>query len=204
MQIEYTRDIERAHFGKAPKLRELANAYGRNTTTMWLEIQLNDLSEFAGCKEKLTPRKIQETAAMIAETYPHYSLTELMLFFQRFKRCRYGRFYGIVDPMKIMQALSEFAQERRQAYAKREKRKAQQAAEAENRKAEELKQRYMQRVPDAFTEQATLSFLQYRLMGYDTLSDAELQQELSELSRGRKKIPAEVQKMLQILKRTFT
>lgn len=35
-----------------------------------------------------------------------------MLFFNRFKQGKYGRFYGVVDPLVIMTALQEFLRER--------------------------------------------------------------------------------------------
>lgn len=38
-----------------------------------------------------------------------------MLFFNRFKQGKYGRFYGTVDPLVIMTALQEFLRERSDA-----------------------------------------------------------------------------------------
>ena len=203
MQIQYCRDIDRVHFGRAPRINAIVAGYGRNTAESWMIIQLNDLSLFAGCKEKLSPRQIEETAQMIIEGYPHYNLTEFMLFFQRFKRCEYGRFYGAVDPMIILQALSLFDDERRAAYEKRKKARI----EAENAEAErqrkELKQRYIKRVPHAFTDDAPINFLQYRLMGYDSMPDDELQRECTDIISGRKTIPESVTEMLSTIKQVF-
>lgn len=203
MQIQYCRDIDRVHFGKAPRIGAMIAAYGRNTAESWLEIQLNDLSEFAGCKEKLTNRQIIETAQMIIETYPHYNLTEFMLFFQRFKRCQYGRFYGAVDPMIILQALDVFNDERRQAYADRERIEQDEKKSADERAAAELKQRYINRVPDAFTPNAPINYLQYRLMGYDSMTDDELNRDIDDIRAGRKTIPEDIKQMLNTIKQTF-
>lgn len=203
MQIQYCRDIDRVHFGKAPKLSALVAAYGRNTAESWLIIQLNDLSMFAGCKEKLTQRQIEDTAKMIIEAYPNFNLTEFMLFFQRFKMCRYGRFYGSVDPMIIFQSLSEFADERLRAIAEHEKREREQQQAAEDRAAAELKQRYIDRVPDAFTPNAPIDFLQYRLMGYDTMPDDQLNREIDDIRAGRKTIPNDIRQMLDYIKTAF-
>lgn len=202
MQIQYCRDIDRVHFGKAPRIGAMIAAYGRNTAESWLEIQLNDLSEFAGCKEKLTNRQIIETAQMIIETYPHYNLTEFMLFFQRFKRCQYGRFYGAVDPMIILQALDVFNDERRQAYADRERIEQDEKKSADERAAAELKQRYINRVPDAFTPNAPINYLQYRLMGYDSMTDDELNRDIDDIRAGRKTIPEDIKQMLNTIKQT--
>lgn len=203
MQIQYCRDIERVHFGKAPRIGAMVAAYGRNTAESWMICQLNDLSLFAGCKEKLTPRQIEETAAMMVESYPHYNLTEFMLFFQRFKRCQYGRFYGAVDPMIIMAALNDFNDERRHEYIKRENEERQRERAAADAEHEALRQRYMKRVPNAFTGFAVINFLQYRLLGYDSMPDEQLNEEIKDLQEGRKLIPVKVTEMLNTIKHTF-
>lgn len=203
MQIQYCRDIDRVFFGKAPRIGAMIAAYGRNTAESWLEIQLNDLSEFAGCKEKLSIRQIKETAAMIVETYPHYNLTEFMLFFQRFKRCRYGRFYGAVDPMIIFQSLDEFNEERLRAHIEREAAENDARRAEEERKSNELKQRYIKRVPDAFTPNAPIDYLQYRLMGYDSMPDDELNREIDDIRAGRKTLPDDIKGMLNTIKTAF-
>lgn len=168
-----------------------------------MEIQLNNLSEFAGCKEKLTTEQIAETAVMISDGYPHYKLTEFMLFFQRFKRCEYGKFYGAVDPMVILQALATFDEERRKTYAARERKEQKDRCPDVHQEHDRLRQRYKERVPGAFTSEAALSFLQYRLMGYDYMGDAELTEEISAIKEGRKKIPAGAFQMIEMVKATF-
>lgn len=203
LQTQYCRDLDRAFFGKAPTLELVCHAYGRNTAESWLEIQLNDLSEFAGCKEKLSKAQICELAAMIFESYPCYRLTEFMLFFQRFKRCEYGKFYGVVDPMVIMQALSTFENDRRKIIW--EKRAEEKRAEQEtiDREFDAVKERYKQRVPDAFTERAAITFVQYRLMGFDYMDDDALRQELQAIRSGEKKIPDDVNDIYATLQAAF-
>lgn len=197
-QTALCRDQELAFTGKAPSLVVVANAYGNNVAETWLEIQLEDLSEFAGCKEKLSPAKLSELAQMILESHGHYRLTEFMLFFQRFKRGAYGKFYGAVDPMVILQALSDFDEERADAHRHYETRHRREQKEAEDRAAREIHDRYLQRVP-AGTENAALTFLQYRLLGYDTLSDADFAREIDDLCSGRKEIPSDVVSILSMV-----
>lgn len=203
MQVQYCRDIDRVHFGKAPSIGLISTAYGRNTAEAWLEIQLQDLSLFAGCKEKLSIDQIKEMAQMIVEEYPHYKVTEFMLFFQHFKRCQYGRFYGTVDPMIIFQALSDFNHERAQVYQRKQQAEEKAKREADNKAYEELKQRYMRRIPHAFTGFQLIDFLQYRLMGYDSISDEQLAEELQAIEEGRKYIPKNVIEMLNTIRQTY-
>lgn len=203
LQIRYCRDVQRCYFGDAPAIATVATGYGRKAAEVWLEIQLNDLMEFAGCKEKLRKEQIAELADMIIESYSHYKLTEFMLFFQRFKRCEYGKFYGSVDPMAIMLALSVFDEQRTQAH-----RRHQSAIECECEKgmaerAAQLAHRYKERIPDASTDRAPISFLQYRLMGYDTMSDEDLRREIDELRAGVKTIPKTAEAILAYLREVF-
>lgn len=195
MQIQYCRDVRRVHTGIAPRIDTVALAYGNNAAESWLEIQLNNLSEFAGAKEKLNPEKTAELARIIIEKYPHYKLTEFMLFFVRFKCGEYGRFYGVVDPLIIMEALSDFDDERAfqlDRYAN-EERKAKE--DAEFRAHRECHKRYAARVPDAYTDSAPLDFSQYQIL-YDNKTDDELNHDINEIRAGRLKLP---KRMLELI-----
>lgn len=199
MQIQYCCDEDRCFFGNAPTIGLVKAAYGRNIAESWIEIQLNDLSEFAGCREKMRPRQTAELAAMILQDYPHYKLTELMLFFQRFKRCEYGKFFGAVDPMVIIQALGTFDVDRLRRYDQRDLDLEFARAEQESQRLEAMQRRYAQHVPYAFTDKAPIDFLQYRLMGYNKMSDEQLAKELEELQSGRKIIPDNVRQILAMI-----
>lgn len=185
----FCRDVDRCFFGNAPQLGALCSAYGRDQAQTWLEIQLIDLSEFAGCRDKLTSNQISQLAEIIINTCSHLKLTELMLFFQRFKACDYGRFYGSVDPMVITGALTRFKEQRSAALEKhRMEQERREQAEAD-RLYDELKQRYRSRVPDAFTERASLTFLQYRLCGFDCMDDDTFAAEFDAIRSGTKPLP---------------
>lgn len=195
-QQEFCCNVERCHTGKAPSIALMADAYGREVVESWIEIQLNDLSTFAGCKDKLTEQQRIEMASMIADTYPHYKLTEFMLFCQRFKKCEYGRFYGVVDPMVIFSALKEFDAERsefmRQIRHKSEIAKRSAEEIEARREVNRLRSRYAARVPDAFTPAAPMSFAQYQLMGFDRLTDEQLSCIVDGIKRGKIHLPVDV------------
>ena len=191
-QVRFCRDEQRVFFGNAPRIGAVKAAYGLGVAESWLICQLNDLSQFAGARDKLSPGQIAELAAMIVETYPHYNLAEFMLFFQRFKRCEYGRFYGSVDPMVIMESLSRFASQRAAAHTRRREDDRRRLSHAQDIAHNELRQRYAQRINGAFTPEAPITFLQYQLMGYDHLSDLDLAAELTAIARREKTIPRDV------------
>lgn len=107
---------EQCYFGDYPTLAKISSAYGIQASVAWLIPQLTDLSEFCGCKGKLTGKSLEECAWLIAQNYYYLKVSELMLFFYRFKQGRYGKFFGFVDPLVIMSSLLQFRRERFDAY----------------------------------------------------------------------------------------
>lgn len=130
-QVLAARNPERAFFGKAPTLGVLKKTYGENAATMWLLPQLYDLCEYTGAK-KMDIQQATMLAEVIAQEYGYLKVSELLLFFFRFKSGAYGRFYGAVDPLVITSALREFMKERDWACSQHEQqlRKQEQAEEA--------------------------------------------------------------------------
>lgn len=106
-------NLERIHCGRAPELSIVSQAYGREVTVAWLEIQLNHLSEFCGVKDRMPSAIIHELALIIFGTYHYLKMSEVMLFFARLMAGRYGMFYGTVDPIHIMNWMRTFIDERR-------------------------------------------------------------------------------------------
>lgn len=94
--------------GDAPVLSRLRIAYSDSLVESWLEIQLYDLAEFSGCKEKQSEAQRQETARLIITNFHYLKVTELMYFFQLFKSGTFGKFYGVVDGLAIMESLRKF------------------------------------------------------------------------------------------------
>lgn len=111
-QIAVCADRERCFMGEYPTLAELRRAYGDSLPAVWLIPHLLDLSEFCGCRNKLYGKPLEQCADVIAAEYYFLKVSELMLFFQRFKSGRYGVFYGSVDPLVITTSLREFIAER--------------------------------------------------------------------------------------------
>lgn len=111
-QTRYCADLCRVYTGTAPTLLLLKESYGSDTAESWLMAQLEDLADFAGCREKLTPQRCDEIAQLIMARYGYLKVTMLMHFFLRFKLGEYGEFYGAVDPMRILSALRKFDKER--------------------------------------------------------------------------------------------
>lgn len=101
------KDQSECYFGSSPTLALVQKTY-RVSASYWLVPQLMNLSQFCGSNNKLQGKALEECAELIAQNYYYLKTSEIMLFFYRFKLGKYGRFYGSVDPIIIMQAIQEF------------------------------------------------------------------------------------------------
>lgn len=133
VQTAFARHPESCYFGDYPTLSELNNAYGRTMASQWLVAQLTNLSEFSGARD-VTAHQLEELSRIVAQEYHWLKITELLLFFYKFKTGCYGRFYGSVDPLAITTALREFVGGRNTAYARHEQ-EERERIEEEERKA---------------------------------------------------------------------
>ena len=133
-QCEYCRNGEERMFtGKAPTLTAVEKAYGRQTVESWTELQLRDLSEFAGSRDKLTSRQIEEMSKLIQLHYGFLKVTEMMYFFHLYKMGFFGKFYGSIDTLSIMEALRKFMAERNKILGRIYEQQEQQRREREDR-----------------------------------------------------------------------
>lgn len=136
-------NLKRCFLGTAPTLGVAREAFGTATVESWLEIQLRDLSEFSGCKEKLTTEQLDAIARVIYTMFPYLKVSELAYFFLLFKSGKFGKFYGAVDGLKITEALQAFLQIRAahiEAYENEERNRLQ--AEEDARHEKEVKRFY--------------------------------------------------------------
>lgn len=94
-----------------PTLRVWAQARSREAVIGWLAVQINDLNEYCGKRFGMTQEQMRELANVIADGYPLMTLTELLVFFRRFKQAEYGEFFGNIDPMRITSGLKMYKDE---------------------------------------------------------------------------------------------
>lgn len=121
VQAVICKDPKDCWFGKYPTLQQINHIYGDNTSEDWLTAQLDNLMLFCGCKGKLNASQLFELSDLISKSYPYLRISEIMLFFNYLKRGKYEKFYGSVDPIKIMISLDVFVSETRSmAYAAKE------------------------------------------------------------------------------------
>lgn len=119
---------------KFPTLNLLKEVYGNTAPVVWIVPQLFNISEFCGCKEKLSDMQLKELALLISQKYWFLKVSELMLFFFKFKSGEYGRFYGSVDPMVISEALLKFTSYRQSFLDKKRRMDEEKSIEADRQR----------------------------------------------------------------------
>ncbi len=134
--------VTECYFGDYPTLSTLKAGYGANAPAMWLIPQLFNLSEYCGCRDKLQESQLKDCANVIAMDFHFLKVSELMLFFHRFKSGVYGRFYGSIDPLIITTSLRTFLGERAAVYDRREQ-EEREKARAEARKGAVTREQYL-------------------------------------------------------------
>lgn len=112
MQVQMASNVVDCYMGDYRTLSELRKMWGVNAPSVWLAPHLHNLMEFCGVKDKMDTNTIRELASIIATEFYYLKISELMLFFFRFKSGKYGRFYGAVDPLVITTSLRKYISER--------------------------------------------------------------------------------------------
>lgn len=108
MQRVCKRNEKEAFMGDMPSLVTIDRAFGDGVAEAWLVVQLQDLSEFSGVKDKISRRQLDQLSQIIRDKYYYLKVSELALFFYEFKAGAYGSFYGSVDPIRITESLNMF------------------------------------------------------------------------------------------------
>ena len=122
-QIDICRNPADCWFGRYPTLSQVDMIYGLDTAEMWLTAQLNNLMEYCGCKVKLNELQLDELSAIIYCSFGYLRISEIMYFFWNFKAGKFEKFYGAMDPIKIMDSLEAFVNNMRTpAYEAEERR----------------------------------------------------------------------------------
>ena len=109
-QIEFGRDERKSIMGDYSTLAILDIAFGEQSSSDWLIIAITDLNIFCGSKS-MTNEQIEDISDFLATEYKDVKFSIFQLFFYRFKRGDFGKFYGKVDPMVITCALKDFVDE---------------------------------------------------------------------------------------------
>lgn len=105
---------ERAYMAECPTLATYDQLYGEGSSTIWIHIQVTALYGASPSKDKELVNSISIFSETFAAEVRHYKLSELMLFFGRYKAGRYDNSYQSFDTKRIGNAFfKEFLLQRK-------------------------------------------------------------------------------------------
>lgn len=137
-QSEYfNRDVLKCFSGLAPSLTRTKVTYGLETARFWLNIQISELCTFTAIQEKPSLAQIDMICDVIISNFGYLKVTELMVFFLKFKAGEYGKFFGVIDGLVITEALNKFMEFRKQMIEKAERMQLEREREERYKKQEE-------------------------------------------------------------------
>lgn len=102
-----------------PTVRELRDAYGSDVVHTWMCVMVENLNDFCGVKQKMTDEQKEEVAHILMCECVRLNIAEVVLFFDKVKRGKFGEYYGILDTVRTMKILMMFMTERLTAINKR-------------------------------------------------------------------------------------
>lgn len=103
-------DERKAIMQDSSPIEVLNSAYKPGCAASWLAEHIGELNTFSGSKN-MDDEQVKNLARMIAAEYSDMKISEMMLFFYKFKMGHFGKFWGKVDPMVITCALKDFKEE---------------------------------------------------------------------------------------------
>lgn len=105
-------NIEKSYTADCPTLAAVSQAYGQEYAVLWLTAQITALYAASPNKDKGMVDGIPIFCQTFLAEAKFYKLTELMLFFARYKSGRYDASFSTFDTRRIGVAFREFLKER--------------------------------------------------------------------------------------------
>lgn len=85
-----------------PTLGAIKRSYGETFTQAYIETWIVNICEFVNIGKNMNPNQIFETALMIIDLYPYYTLSDINLVFKKAKIGEFGQIYDRIDGQIIL------------------------------------------------------------------------------------------------------
>lgn len=171
------KNVDRVFTGTAPTLGILDSTYGTisqvlkddetgkevrvncNASALFIATQLHAVQMFCGIKEKKSVAELISVGETITSVFYYLKVSEFCLFCLWLKCGKYGRFYGVIDPLIITNSLQQFAKDRFDHIDKYEKEvQRQQLLEQKPSKTAITYEEFLKRQKDKENEQQQSQF----------------------------------------------
>lgn len=114
-------------------LKEISDLYGSKTARLTIIPHIADFVMFTNSKDVMGEQSIIQCADVIVTSYGYLKVTEIMLFFFKYKSGDLGNVYGSISPLDITTSLKKFCGV---LYSIREKQKDMEMQDKRNRQHE--------------------------------------------------------------------
>ena len=115
VRIYNIRTVKEAYLKDSISLAKLKKVYGGESIRMLLAVWINNLVEYAGCGINQSNEAFFEVSELAYRECYYLGICELALFFNRAKAGQYGSFYGRFDPIRLLEWLGQYLDERKLA-----------------------------------------------------------------------------------------
>lgn len=99
-----------AHGGTLPTIKETIEQYGTRVCLQAIDAAVVDFLNFVRDENAMTIEQRKQLAYVIASTYRHMKVAELLVFFVQAKAGKFGKFYQRIEPLDITTKLCEWWQ----------------------------------------------------------------------------------------------
>lgn len=93
-----------------PTMGSVKKVYGDDFAQAYIETWIVNISEFINIGKNMNENQIYETAQMILDDYPHYTLADINLVFKKAKKGDFGQIFDRLDGQIILSWFSKYNQ----------------------------------------------------------------------------------------------
>ena len=95
-----------------PTIGSVKKVYGDNFAQAYLETWIINISEFLNIGKGMNGNQVYETAQMVLDDYPYFTLADINLVFKKAKKGEFGQIYDRLDGQIILSWFSKYNQMR--------------------------------------------------------------------------------------------
>lgn len=93
-----------------PTIGTVKKVYGDDFAQAYIETWIVNISEFVNIGKNMNENQIYETAQMILDSYPYFTLADINLIFKKAKKGDFGQIYDRLDGQIIFSWFTKYDQ----------------------------------------------------------------------------------------------
>jgi hypothetical protein len=93
-----------------PTIGTVKKVYGDDFAQAYIETWIVNISEFVNIGKNMNENQIYETAQMILDSYPYFTLADINLIFKKAKKGDFGQIYDRLDGQIIFSWFTKYNQ----------------------------------------------------------------------------------------------